>query len=73
MTRIPEVDSNLTGRPDEDGDDPALDQFLDFLARDIDAHPAHVQALDVELMSRIHALVGGVALDLDAALLPRDE
>lgn len=54
-------------------DDPVLGQFLGFLARDIASHPERLQAIDAELVQRIHALVGGVEVDLDAALSADDE
>jgi antitoxin PrlF len=50
------------------GDDPVLGEFLGFLARDVAAHPERLQAVDAGLVSRLQSLVGGVAVDLDAAL-----
>lgn len=55
------------------GDDPVLDQFLGFLATDIARHPERVQALDAGLVQRLQSLVGGVEVDLDAALSANDE
>jgi len=55
------------------GDDPVLDQFLGFLATDIARHPERVQALDAGLVQRLQSLVGGVDVDLDAALSADDE
>lgn len=54
-------------------DDPVLDSFLDFLARDIQAHPQRLSALDAGLAKRMRALSKGVKLDLDNALDPADE
>lgn len=53
--------------------DPALEKFLDFLAQDIINHPERLQSLDAGLVERIHALTGGIAVDLDAALSADDE
>ncbi len=53
--------------------DPALDAFLEFLARDIAQHPEHLHAMDAGLVQRVRSLVGGVEIDLDAALPAHDE
>jgi antitoxin PrlF len=63
----------LTRAEISEGDDPVLGQFLGFLARDIARHPERVQAVDASLAQRIHALVGGVEVDLDAVLSADDE
>lgn len=55
------------------GDDPVLGQFLGFLARDIASHPESLQVLDASLVHRLHSLVGGVEVDLDAPLSVDDE
>ena len=54
-------------------DDPVLDKFLDFLARDIEIHPGRVRNLDARLAKRVRSLVKGVKVDLDAELAPGDE
>lgn len=54
-------------------DDPVLGQFLDFLSRDIANHPERLQAVDVNLAQRIHSLVGGIEVDLNATLSADDE
>ncbi|BBP02994.1 hypothetical protein TPL01_22220 [Sulfuriferula plumbiphila] len=54
-------------------DDPVLGQFLGFLARDIASHPERLQAVDASLVQRIHSLVGGIEVDLDAVLSADDE
>lgn len=56
-----------------DSDDPALAQFLSFLARDIASHPERIQAIDNQLVQRIQSLVGNPELDLNAALSADDE
>jgi antitoxin PrlF len=53
-------------------EDPALGQFLGFLARDIASYPERLQAVNSNFVQRIQSLVGGVEVDLDAAL-PADE
>jgi antitoxin PrlF len=60
-------------RADSAEDDPVLRQFLDFLARDIASHPERLQVIDDNLLTRIHSLVGGMDIDLDAPLSPDDE
>lgn len=63
----------LTRAVQTDNDDPALAQFLGFLARDLTSHPERIQALDNQLVKRIQSLVGNTKVDLDAALLADDE
>lgn len=54
-------------------DDPVLDQFLNFLARDIASHPERLQIVDASLVRRLESLVGGIDVDLDTALSADDE
>ncbi len=63
----------LTRAEASEGDDPVLNDFLGFLARDIANHPKRLQALDAGLVQRLQALVGDVEVDFDAALSPNDE
>jgi len=53
--------------------DPALDAFLQFLARDITEHPQHLQSVDANLVKRINSLVSGIEIDLKAELSADDE
>jgi antitoxin PrlF len=53
--------------------DPVMGQFLNFLAKDIAAHPERVKAVDASFVERLRARVDGVEVDLDAALSPEDE
>lgn len=53
--------------------DPVLDKFLFFLARDIESHPGRMRGLDAGLAKRIRSLVRGVKVDLDAELAPEGE
>lgn len=63
----------LTRASASEGDDPVLGQFLGFLARDIASHPERLQTVDAGLVQRLQSLVGGVEVDLDAALSADDE
>ena len=56
-------------------DDPAIGEFIGFLARDIAAHPEHVKALGSALVKRVRSLVADVDVDvdLDARLSADDE
>ncbi len=50
-----------------------LGTFLEFLARDMAAHPDRLQALDGGLVERIESLVKDVEIDIEAPLSPDDE
>ncbi len=63
----------LTRAEASEGDDPVLGQFLGFLARDIASHPERLQAVDSGLVQRLQSLVGGIEVNLDAALSADDE
>ncbi len=54
-------------------DDPALGQFLQFLARDIQANPQHIQIVSRKLVDRVNSLVSNVEVDFDAPLPEEDE
>jgi antitoxin PrlF len=69
----PDGEVVLTRAAADENDDPALAPFLGFLARDMAEHPERLQAVDAGLAHRIQALVGGVAVDLDAPLSADDE
>lgn len=56
-----------------EAEDPVLGQFLGFLARDIANHPQRLQAVDSQFLQHIQSLVGGIEVDLDAALSADDE
>lgn len=53
--------------------DPVLGQFLGFLAADLARHPERLQSLDAGFVQRLQSLVGGVDVDLNAALSTDDE
>ncbi|MGE0119164.1 MAG: type II toxin-antitoxin system PrlF family antitoxin [Dongiaceae bacterium] len=63
----------LLERRSAEADDPVLDKFLKFLARDIAAGAGSVRPITPELVNRMNALVGDVEVDLDAPLPPDDE
>ncbi len=63
----------LTRADSADNDDPVLAHFLDFLARDMSSHPERLQAIDADLVTRIHALVGKLEVDLEQPLSADDE
>lgn len=63
----------LTRAETFEGDDPVLEPFLGFLARDIANHPERLQAVDAGLVQRLQSLIGDVDVDLDAALSEDDE
>jgi len=63
----------VISRAPEQESDPILGQFLNFIARDIEQNPHHVEAITPALLERIRSLVDGVDLDLDAPLTDEDE
>jgi antitoxin PrlF len=52
-------------RADAAEEDPALDRFLDVLARDIGRRPQAIRALTPALRDRIAVLTRGARVDLD--------
>ncbi|WP_045221505.1 type II toxin-antitoxin system PrlF family antitoxin [Desulfonatronum thioautotrophicum] len=52
----------------EEENDPVLEEFLDFLARDMKEHPKRIQAMDSHFARRITSLVQDVQADLDQPL-----
>lgn len=63
----------LLSRVEPPEEDPVLEQFLSFLARDLTNNPQHIQAVNSGLVTRIQSLVAGVDLNLDAPLDREDE
>lgn len=63
----------LISRVDRTESDPILGRFLNFLARDIEKNPQHIQAISSDLVGRVQSLVFDVDLDLDSPLLDEDE
>lgn len=60
-------------RVEQPEDDPLIEKFLDFLARDMEENPGRLQVINVELLDRIQRLVGDVDLDLDEMLMDEDD
>ena len=52
-------------------DAPVPEQFLSFLSTDLAQHPERLQTIDASLVQRIRSLVGGIDVDLNTALLPK--
>ena len=52
-------------------DDPVPEQFLSFLSDDLAQHPERLETIDASLAQRIRSLVGGIDVDLDTALSPK--
>ena len=63
-------DGSVRMRRVTENDDPVLGRFLDFLAEDMAAHPARLQALDDGLQARIIALLGPMAYGESAVRQP---
>ena len=63
----------LARKSARDEDDPVVSRFLAFLARDLDAHPERIRAVDQGLVERIGSLVGNANIDLDTPLAAEDE
>ncbi len=58
---------------DQAENDPVLGKFLDFLARDMEKNPQHLQSISPDLVGYVQSLASGVDLDLDSELLDEDE
>ncbi|MFM8467726.1 MAG: type II toxin-antitoxin system PrlF family antitoxin [Oxalobacteraceae bacterium] len=63
----------VIARAEPVGEDPALDNFLAFLAADIAANPQHLVALDSSLAKQLQALTESVVIDLNQPLDADDE
>ncbi len=55
-------------RAEAEGDDPAIESFLNFLARDIKRRPQAIAALSPALAARITQLTKGMKVDLAAGI-----
>lgn len=69
----PDGEVVLSRAKPEDGIDPVLSSFLQFLADDMAKHPEQLKTLDTAFVQGLRSLTAGVALDLDTALQPEDE
>jgi antitoxin PrlF len=63
----------VISRADQPERDSPLEQFLDFLAEDLEKNSQHLQAISSDLVNRAQSLVSGVDLELDASLSDEDE
>ena len=72
-TILPEGGVMLTRADVAETNDPALDVFLSFLARDIATRPERLQGIDPAFVQRMQSLVEGIDVDLDASLSADDE
>jgi antitoxin PrlF len=60
-------------RTDSEPTDPIIDQFLSFLANDMQKHPDQLQPVTADLHDRIDALVGEMDINLNEPLSEEDE
>jgi antitoxin PrlF len=56
-----------------DQSDPVVEEFLDFLAKDLEKNPHRIQTISPELLSHVRSLISTVEIDLDAPLADEDE
>jgi antitoxin PrlF len=52
----------------DDGDDPAITAFLNFIERDLCRHPEQLRELPQGMIDRARELVAGIEVDLDAPI-----
>jgi len=62
----------LTRADDDSHQDPAISHFLNFLERDLQAHPENIRAVTASTFSDAQRLTQGIDVDLDERL-PEDE
>lgn len=48
--------------------DPVMECFLNFLSKDLQAHPERLQAIDAAWVKRLQAVVKNTVIDLNAPL-----
>jgi antitoxin PrlF len=63
--RVDEKRGVTVYRADDEHDDPAIDGFLEFLAKDVERRPEALKPLSPSLAKRIEALTKDVRVDLD--------
>ena len=66
-------DGQITLSRAELKEDPIVEQFLSFLAQDMEHNPHHLKAVDADLFYRVQDLVGDIEIDLEAPLSEEDE
>jgi antitoxin PrlF len=72
-TILPDGGVMLTRADSIEINDPALDPFLSFLARDLANHPERLVAIEPAFVQRLQSLVEGIQVDLDQPLSADDE
>lgn len=65
--------SVLITRVEDEQNDPVIEAFLSFLAKDIQKTPQNVMPLNRELSQRIQSVISGVEFDLNEPLSDEDE
>jgi antitoxin PrlF len=66
--RVDEQRGVTVHRADDEHEDPAIDRFLVFLAKDIERRPQALKPLSPALVKRIEMLTKGIAVNLDEAI-----
>jgi antitoxin PrlF len=66
--RVDEQRAVTVHRADDEHEDPAIDRFLAFLAKDIERRPQALKPLSPALVKRIEMLTKGIAVNLDEAI-----
>ena len=65
--------SVLMMRAETSDNDPVLDEFLSFLADDMQQHPQHIQPLSADMKAEVDELISDIDIDLNAPLSGQDE
>ncbi len=68
LAYIVEGDRAVIMKAGPDTEDPAIEAFLDFLARDMVGHPERLADLSPALIDRAQSLVQGIDVDLEAPI-----
>jgi antitoxin PrlF len=63
----------LASKADEEPQDPIVENFLAFLAKDMLSSPGRLQPVTAEWVEKIQSLVAGVEVDLDQPLSDDEE
>jgi antitoxin PrlF len=62
------VSAIAPSREESEENDPVLEAFLAFLAKDMEDHPEQIKPLSADLMERIERLTQGMSVDPDEDL-----
>jgi len=63
----------VISRIQEEEEDPVVEKFLSFLAKDIEENPQRVTGIDPDLLRYVQSIASQVDIDLDAPLADEDE